>query len=252
MKTILITGSSRGIGAQIARQAFLSGTYHVVIQYRAHRARADALAASLETIARENPERRFGKLLVQYADVTREADVDALFSAAEAAFGRVDVLVNNAGISSFRLFTDLTLSEWNETMATNVTGAFLCCRRALPKMVHEKYGRIVNVSSVWGLCGASCEVHYSASKAALIGLTKALAKEVAPSGITVNCVAPGVIDTEMNAALKKEDLDALRDETPLGRIGTVSDVAKTVLFLASDDASFLTGQVVSPNGGLVI
>ncbi|MDC0700747.1 SDR family oxidoreductase, partial [Blautia wexlerae] len=164
----------------------------------------------------------------------------------------VDVLVNNAGIAQQKLFTDLTDTDWDRIFAVDVKGVFLCCQAALPHMIHEKRGAIVNISSMWGQVGASCEVHYSAAKAAVIGLTKALAKELGPSQIRVNCIAPGVIATEMNDLLGAETLEALREETPLEAIGTAEQVADAVRFLASDQASFITGQVLGVNGGMVI
>ena len=252
MKTILITGSSRGIGAEIARSAFLSGEYNVIINYNKSGARATMLQKELEEISSQNKDKKFGRIITVGADVSREDEVNSLFDTAEKAFGRVDVLVNNAAVSSYSLFQDLTLEVWHETMAVNLDSVFLCTKRALPRMISEKSGRIINISSIWGICGSSCEVHYSTSKAAIIGLTKALAKEVGPSGITVNCVAPGVIDTEMNKALSEDDRNALCDETPLGCIGKCEDIAKAVLFLAGDGGNFITGQVISPNGGIVI
>ncbi len=252
MKTVLITGSSRGIGAEIARMFFLSGDYNVIINYNKNGARATQLREELEDISSQNKDKTFGSIIVAGADVSKEDEVERLFSEAEKAFGKVDILVNNAAVSSYSLFQDLTLDAWHETMGVNLDSVFLCTRRALPGMINEKYGRIINISSVWGICGSSCEVHYSASKAAIIGLTKALAKEVGPSGITVNCVAPGVIDTEMNKALSEDDMKALCDETPLGCIGRCEDIAKTVMFLAESGGDFITGQVISPNGGMVI
>ena len=252
MKTVLITGSSRGIGAEIARLFFLSGDYNVVINYNKNGARATQLRKELEDISSQNNNKKYGAILTVGADVSKEDDVERLFAEAEMAFGKIDILVNNAAVSSYSLFQDLTLDAWHETMGVNLDSVFLCTKRALPKMINEKCGRIINISSIWGICGSSCEVHYSASKAAVIGLTKALAKEVGPSGITVNCVAPGVIDTEMNKALSEDDMNALCDETPLGCIGKCSDIAKTVMFLAEDGGDFITGQVISPNGGLVI
>ena len=252
MKTILITGSSRGIGAEIARSAFLSGEYNVIINYNKSGARATMLQKELEEISSQNKDKKFGRIITVGADVSREDEVNSLFDTAEKTFGRVDVLVNNAAVSSYSLFQDLTLEAWHETMAVNLDSVFLCTKRALPRMISEKSGRIINISSIWGICGSSCEVHYSTSKAAIIGLTKALAKEVGPSGITVNCVAPGVIDTEMNKALSEDDRNALCEETPLGCIGKCEDIAKAVLFLAGDGGNFITGQVISPNGGIVI
>ena len=169
----------------------------------------------------------------------------------EDKLGRIDVLINNAAISSFSLFSDLTLSDWREAFSVNVDGAFVYTKAVLPSMIHEKSGRIINISSMWGEVGSSCEVHYSATKAALIGMTKALAKEVGPSGITVNCIAPGVIATEMNSSFSAEDIKALEDETPLMRIGLPSEVASVALFLAGDGASFITGAVLDVNGGFI-
>ena len=242
-KVLVVTGASRGIGAEIAYRAALAG-YCVVINYNNSEEAAQKVCARIKNEG--------GKAICIKADVSDEAQVKALCQNVLDLYGRVDVLVNNAGISSFSLFTDITTELWDQTFDVNVKGQFLVTRAFLPSMIHRKEGKIINISSVWGICGSSCEVHYSASKAAIIGMTKALAKEVGPSGICVNCVAPGVIDTEMNKALTPEDLKSLADETPLERIGTACDVAKTVLFLASDDASFITGQVISPNGGFVI
>ena len=242
-KVLVVTGASRGIGAEIAYRAALAG-YCVVINYNNSEEAAQKVCARIKNEG--------GKAVCIKADVSDEAQVKNLCQKVLDLYGRVDVLVNNAGISSFSLFTDITTELWDKTFDVNVKGQFLVTRAFLPSMIHRKEGKIINISSVWGICGSSCEVHYSASKAAIIGMTKALAKELGPSGICVNCVAPGVIDTEMNKALTPEDLKSLADETPLERIGTACDVAKTVLFLASDDASFITGQVISPNGGFVI
>ena len=160
--------------------------------------------------------------------------------------------MNNAGISQIKLFTDITPEEWRQMFAANVDGIYHCCRAAVPYLVQQHSGTIINVSSIWGLCGASCEVHYSASKAAVIGFTQALAKELAPSGITVNCVAPGAIDTEMNAHLTAEERRMLEEEIPLGRMGSPEEVAAAIAFLAGEDARYFTGQILSPNGGIVI
>ncbi len=186
------------------------------------------------------------------ADSAKETDIVSAVSRAANALGGIDILINNAGISSFSLLQDLTLSEWNECIAVNLTSAFLYSREVIPYMLRSHEGRIINISSMWGLTGASCEVHYSAAKAGLIGFTKALAKELGPSGITVNAIAPGVIDTDMNSNLSREDLRELSEETPMGRIGRADEVAKAALYLAGEDASFITGEVLNISGGLVI
>ena len=239
MKTVVITGASRGIGAACAR-AFGEAGWQVAVCWRAEQARAEALAATLPCA------RAFS------VDVRSEESVCALFCAVREAFGPVDALVNNAGVAQQKLFTDLSTAEWDDMFAVHVRGAFLCAREALVDMVRRKQGRIVNISSMWGQTGGSCEVHYSAAKAALIGLTKALAKEEGPSGVTVNCVAPGVIETDMLAGFSAQDKAALAEETPLCRLGTPEETARAVLFFAGPDAAFITGQVLGVNGGLVI
>ena len=239
MKTVLITGAARGIGAAAA-EGFAEAGYQVVINYLHSAEKAEALAA-----------RWPGRTLAVQADVADPAQVEAMFAAAERAFGGVDVLMCNAGIAAQKLFTDVTDEEWQRMLAVHLSGAFYCCRRALPHMIRRKWGRILTVSSMWGQVGGSCEVAYSAAKAGLIGLTKALAKEEGPSGITVNCVAPGVIDTDMMASFSAEDKAALAEETPLGVLGTPRQVADALVFLASDGASYITGQVLGVNGGLV-
>lgn len=242
-RTVLITGASRGIG-RAAALLFAGQGYNVVVNYRASRAQAEELCAQIE--------KKGGSALALGADVSDRAAVEAMVEAAIGHFGRIDVLVNNAGIAGQQLFTDITEAEWDRMFAVDVKGMFHCCKAVLPGMIHRKEGQIVNVSSIWGITGASCEVHYSAAKAAVIGLTKALAKELGPSNIRVNCVAPGVIDTEMNAALAQEDRSALADETPLSRIGSPEEAAQAILFLAGEQSSFITGQILSPNGGFVI
>ncbi len=244
MSIALITGASRGIGKSAALSLWLSGERVALCCKNS----IDAL----ETFAAELNAARKGSALALQADVSNPADVARLFDETEARLGPVEILVNNAGIAQQKLFTDLTDEDWRRMFAVSVDGTFYCCRRAVPAMVHKKRGVIVNLSSMWGQVGASCEVHYSAAKGAVIAFTKALAKELGPSGIRVNCVAPGVIRTEMNAALDAETMEALWQETPLMRLGSPEDVAAAILFLCSDRASFLTGQVISPNGGLVI
>jgi 3-oxoacyl-[acyl-carrier protein] reductase len=238
MKTVLITGGSRGIGKELVRH-FTKNGYSVAFTFKSSVDEATAL--SLET----------GALAIR-ADSQIEADVKYAVRATIEQFGKIDCLVNNAAISSFSLFTDITLDEWNEMVSVNLTGAFLYSKAVIPDMLKRKSGRIINITSMWGLVGSSCEVHYSATKAALIGMTKALAKELGPSGITVNAVAPGVINTEMNSKLNEEDREQLVNDTPLMRMGEPSDVAEAVFFLAEDGASFITGEVLNVSGGYVI
>lgn len=242
-KTVLITGAARGIG-RAAAVAFAGAGYSVAVNYNKSEEAALSLCAELERLS--------VRALPFRADVSDKAAVNAMFAEIEKTLGAASVLVNNAGIAEQALFTDITEEMWDRMFAVNVKGAYNCAQAALPSMIHEKYGRIINVSSMWGISGASCEVHYSASKAALIGFTKALAKEVGLSGITVNCVAPGVIDTDMNGRLSEETLAELRECTPLNRIGAPADVAETILFLASEKAAFITGQTVSVDGGFIL
>ena len=238
-RCVLISGGDRGIGAAAAR-AFWQAGYRVAVLYHTH---AEAAAA----LEKELP----GLLAVQ-CDVASRASCEVAFHTVEQAVGHVDVLVSNAGIAQQKLFTDITPEEWQHMLDVNLSGAFHLCQLALPGMIRRKAGRILTVSSMWGQTGGSCEVHYSAAKAGLIGLTKALAKEEGPSGITVNCVAPGVIDTDMMAAFTAEDKAALADETPVGRLGSADEVAQLLVFLAGESAGYITGQVFGVNGGLVI
>lgn len=238
MKTALITGGSRGIGAACARRLAAEG-YRVAINYHESRQQAEALAEEL------------GGIAVQ-ADVADPGQVKHMVDTVLENFCQLDILICNAGVSHIGLLSDMTDEEWRRLFAVNVDGMFYCCRAAIPHFVHRKCGRIVTVSSMWGQVGASCEAAYSASKAAVIGLTRALAKELGPSGISVNCVAPGVIDTEMNRELSAQDLEVLQDETPLGQIGRAEQVADAVWFLCSGQSDFITGQVLGVNGGLVI
>ncbi|MFZ5974949.1 MAG: elongation factor P 5-aminopentanone reductase [Bacillota bacterium] len=242
-KTVLITGGAGGIG-RAASEAFAGSGYQVMVNYRHSRAEAEALAAML---------REEGHAAIAHrADITDRAQVERMVETCLERFGTVDVLINNAGISEQALFTDITEGAWDRMMDVHVKGMYHCCQCVLPHMLGRKAGRIINVSSVWGMVGASCEVHYSTAKAAVIGFTKALAKELGPSNILVNCVAPGIIETDMNTFLSEEEADALREATPLNRFGTAAEVAQCMLFLASGSADFITGQVLSPNGGFVI
>lgn len=242
-KVAVVTGASRGIGAAIAKELSVRG-YRVAVCYHTGKQQAQELC---ETLVEQ------GKTAAPFwLDVRSEDSVKALFTEVREQLGEPALLVNNAGIARQKLFTDLTAQDWDDMMASTVRGAFLCTREALPGMIRRKWGRVVNISSMWGQVGASCEVDYSAAKAAVIGMTKALAKEVAPSGITVNAVAPGAVDTDMLACFSKEEKEALAQETPLERLGTPADIAKAVCFLCSEDAAFITGQVLGVNGGFVI
>ncbi|NLH00964.1 MAG: SDR family oxidoreductase [Clostridiales bacterium] len=234
MKKALVTGASRGIGEAVARALAKAG-FKVYVNYLNSEEKAFAIANEI------------GGLAVK-ADVSDLEQVRSMFDET----GDINVLVCNAGISEYGLFLDTSPEKWRRIFAVNTDGAYNCMRCALPSMIHAKSGSIITISSVWGICGASCETAYSASKAALIGLTKALAKEVGPSGIRVNCIAPGVIETDMMALFTEEDRAALREQTPLCRLGTPVDVAELAAFLASDKSGFITGQVFGVDGGFGI
>lgn len=239
-KTVLITGATGGIGSALAR-AFAVDGYRVALNYCRSESAAKALEAELTS----------GGLhaFAVKADVSDSSQVHTMVGAVEKRFGGIDVLISNAGIAQQKLFTDITEDDFSRMFDVHVKGCFFCCRAVLPAMLRRHNGVILNISSVWGIHGASCEVHYSAAKASIIGLTKALAKEVAPSGVRVNALAPGVIDTPMNGALNDADTKQLKDLTPLGRLGCAADVAAAALFLADDKAAFITGQVLGVDGG---
>ena len=238
MKNVLITGGSRGIGRAMV-ELFASNGYSVAFTYKNSENEAKSLAEAT------------GALAIK-ADSASESEVLNAVSKVVSEFGPIDCLINNAGVASFSLFTDLTLDMWNEHLSVNLTGAFLYSKAVIPGMVAKKQGRIINITSMWGITGSSCEVHYSTAKAGIIGMTKALAKELGPSGITVNAIAPGLIDTDMNGCLSAEDIHAIEEETPLMRIGNPSEVAKAALFLAGDGGSFITGEVMNVSGGYLI
>lgn len=238
MKIALVTGASRGIGAAIARRLANHGCT-VVVNYNHSQEQAESLANQIGGLALR-------------ADVSDPAQVGIMVDTVLEKFCQLDILVCNAGVAWQGLTQDMGDGDYRRIMGTDLDGTFYCCRSVLPQMIRQKSGRIVTVSSMWGQTGGACETAYSAAKAGVIGLTKALAKEVGPSGITVNCVAPGVIDTEMNGHLEPQALADLAEETPVGRLGTVEEVAEAVSFLCSEGAAFLTGQVIGVNGGLVI
>lgn len=243
MSIAVVTGASGGIGAEIAKRLAQDG-FSVALIYNRNAEKAQKTADEITLSG--------GSAKTYKCDVRDSSEITSAIEAIERDFGEISVLVNNAGISEQKLLTDITDSDWENMISTNLSGAFYFCRAVLPCFVHRKSGRIINVSSMWGETGGSCEVHYSAAKAGLIGLTKALAKEVAPSGITVNAVSPGVINTEMVTKLGKDTVDMLREEIPVMRLGTPEDVANAVSFLADDRASYITGQIISVNGGIVI
>lgn len=241
MKTVLVTGASHGIGAQTAR-LFGKNGYAVAINYYKSEQNAKALEKELKTL---------GVLAKAYkANVADEKQVSAMFEEIKNDFGTVDVLVNNAGVCLEKMLCDVTESDYQTIMDVNLKGVIFCSQKAQEIMVKKKSGAIINISSMWGEVGASCESIYSASKAAVIGFTKALAKELAPSNVTVNAVTPGAIDTKMNDGYTKEEKQALCEQIPLGRFGTCSEVAKAVYFLSHH--RYITGQILGVNGGMVI
>lgn len=238
MKNVLITGGSRGIGKACVYE-FIKNGYRVFLNYNNSKNEA-------EKIAQET-----GAVIVK-ADISKTDEVLKMEEFIHENYGKIDVIINNAGISQIKLFTDISEDDWDKMFDINIKGMFLITKAFVSDMISNQSGKIINISSMWGVTGGSCEVHYSASKAAVIGFTKALAKELGPSKICVNCIAPGVIETEMNSHLSKEDMKILCDETPLERIGKPEEIAKTALFLASGNADFITGQVLNVDGGMVI
>ena len=242
-KTVLIKGSSRGIGKKKKKKFALEG-YNIIINYYKSKDKALSLLEQLLSSGTN-------AIAVQ-ADVSDRKQVEAMFEEGYKKFGKIDVLVNNAGIADMTLFTDVTEEQWRRIFDVNVNGMFNCCQCVLPRMISEKEGRIINISSIWGLVGASCEAHYSATKGAIIGFTKALAKELGPSNILVNAIAPGVVYTDMIAGVDEETLEILKDETPLGIITKPEEVADVVYFLSTEGAKLITGQVINASAGFVI
>lgn len=242
-KTVIITGAARGIGRATA-ELFAAHHCNVLINY--HRS-VDAAQQLYHSLTEQGLSVELFK-----ADVTRRPEVEAMVAFCQQRFGQIDLLINNAGIAQSRLFIDLTDEDWQTMINTNLTAVFYCTQAVLRRMIPQKKGKIINIASIWGQVGASCEVHYSAAKAGLIGLTKALAKEVGPSNIQVNCIAPGIIETAMLTPYNAEEKAVLKEQTPLERFGTPEEVAACALFLASDAADFITGQVIGVNGGFVV
>lgn len=243
LKTVIVTGASKGIGKSIA-ETFADNGYNVLINYNSSHDEALKLYESL--IDNGRSVRTFK------ADVSKRNEVDSMIDFCYKEFNGIDILINNAGIAETKLFIDISEQDWDKMMNINLKGVFNCTQSVLRYMISQKSGKIINISSIWGIVGASCESHYSASKAAIIGLTKSLAKELGPSNIQVNSIAPGVIQTDMLSEYSENDLNALKEDTPLLRLGTPKDISSCALFLASDAADFITGQVISPNGGFVI
>ncbi len=239
MKNILISGGSRGIGAELVRKFAECGD-NVIFFYK----NSCDMACEIEN--------KYKNVKGIMCDVTCESDVLFQVEKIIKEYKTIDVLVNNAGVSWTGLLSEMTLDDWNFVINSDLTSVFLLSRALIPHFVSRKCGKIINISSMWGITGASCEVAYSAAKAGVIGFTKALAKELGPSGICVNCVAPGVIRTDMMASFGEDDVKALTDETPLGRIGTVSDVANAVYFLSEETSDFITGETINVNGGFII
>lgn len=235
-KVVVVTGSSRGIGANIVKTLAKKG-YRVILNYN-----------KSENYA-QNVQKELINVDIFKADVSKKAEAVSLINFAIEKYGKIDVLINNAGISQSKLFTDLTDEDWNNIINSNLNSAFFCSREAAKNMIHNKSGLIINISSIWGITGASCEVAYSTSKAALNGFTKALAKELGPSNIRVNAIAPGIINTDMNNYLSNEELESIKEEIPLERIGETIDVSKCVEWLIEDN--YTTGQIISINGGWV-
>ena len=237
-KTVLITGGSRGIGANIVQELSKQG-YTVIMNYNKSEEQANKIKNELGNNGIH--------IDIVKADISKRNEVKKLINFIIEKYEHIDVVINNAGISQIKLFTEITDEDWNKMLQTNLTSAFYVTQEAVPSMIQQKSGCIINISSVWGIVGASCEVHYSAAKAGVIGFTKALAKELALSNIQVNCITPGIINTEMNSQFDKKELEK---EVPAEKLGTPKDIAKAVLFFASDNSEYITGQILGVNGGM--
>lgn len=235
-KIVVVTGGSRGIGAEIVKFLAKLG-YKVVLNYNKSESYAQDVKKELNNVE------------IFKADVSKKEEANALIDFAIKKYGKIDVLINNAGIAQTKLFTEITDEDWKNIIDTNLNSAFYCSREAVKNMIHNKSGLIINISSIWGITGASCEVAYSTSKAAINGFTKALAKEIGPSNIRVNAIAPGIINTEMNSYLSKDELKNIKEEIPLEKIGDPVDIAKCVKWLIEDN--YTTGQIISINGGWI-
>lgn len=242
-KTVIITGAAKGIGRACTR-AFAADGYNVLINYNKSKTQAEELLAELQQSG--------ANAALFQGNLTQKATAEQMIAVALDKFGSIDCLINNAGIAQTALFTDISESDWDLMIDTNLKSVFLCTQAVLPQMIHHKTGTIINIASIWGVTGGSCEVHYSAAKAGVIGMTKALAKELAPSHIRVNAIAPGAIATDMLNEYTETELANLADETPLNRLGLPEEIAASALFLASEQAKFITGQVLNVNGGLFI
>jgi 3-oxoacyl-[acyl-carrier protein] reductase len=242
LETVIITGASRGIGKHMAI-LFANKGYNVLINFNNSEKCAIDLFNQLKS--------KDLSVKLFKADVSKRNEVDLMMKFCVEEFGNIDVLINNAGISQEKIFTDITNEDLEEMININLKSAFYCSQAALKYMLPNKKGKIINISSIWGMVGASCEVHYSAVKAGIIGLTKALAKELGPSNIQVNCIAPGVIQTDMLSSYNEHELSILKDNTPLMRLGSPNDIAECAFFLASSHSDFITGQIISPNGGMI-
>lgn len=238
-KVILITGAARGIGRGMVEELSKNREYIIIANYN----KSEEEAIKLKERIGENIE-------IYKADVTNKIEIEDMINYIIDKYGKIDVLINNAGISQIKMFNDITEQDWNNMITTNLTSAFFTTKAVISNMIHNKNGCIINISSIWGMVGASCEVAYSVSKAGIDGLTKSLAKELAPSGIRVNSIAPGAIMTDMNSNLTQEEIEEVNEQIPLGKFGKPEDIAKCAMWLIEDN--YTTGQIISPNGGWVI